>query len=138
VNVLLFHCPTLHLRHAARVALKHLGRLRVAFQLPLEPGRRDDGKTTTVWTAVGANSISISVTNPPPSSVKILNPTFNGTSFSFSFATQVGHTYTAQFTQALNPTNWLTFTNLIGSGSTVQVTDSTLTNAQRYYRVGAQ
>jgi len=32
----------------------------------------------------------------------------------------------------------ITFTNLIGKGSAVQVTDSTLTNSQRFYRVGTQ
>lgn len=88
--------------------------------------------------AKATNSLSISVTNPPPSSVTILNPTHNGTSFSFTFATQVGYTYTAQFTPSLNPISWFTFTNLIGNGSAVQVTDSTLTNSQRFYRVGAQ
>jgi hypothetical protein len=88
--------------------------------------------------AKATNSISISVTNPPPSPVTILNPTFNGNSFSFSFATQIGYIYSGQFTASLNPTNWFTFTNLTGGGSVVQVTDSPLTNSTRYYRVKAQ
>ena len=88
--------------------------------------------------AKATNSISISVTNPPPSPVTILNPTFNGNSFSFSFATQIGYIYSGQFTASLNPTNWFTFTNLTGDGSVVRVTDSPLTNSTRYYRVEAQ
>ena len=89
--------------------------------------------------AEATNSISISVTNPPPPSVvTILNPTLNGSTFSFSFATQTGYNYSAQFTPSLNPISWFTFTNLIGNGSVVQVTDSSLTNSERYYRVGAQ
>jgi len=88
--------------------------------------------------AKATNNISISVTNPPPSPVTILNPTFNGNSFSFSFATQIGYIYSGQFTASLNPTNWFTFTNLTGDGSVVRVTDSPLTNSTRYYRVEAQ
>jgi len=84
------------------------------------------------------NSISINVTNPPPTAVTILNPVFNGSSFSFSFATQVGYTYSGQVTPSLNPISWFTFTNLSGNGSVVQVTDSPLTNSTRYYRVKAQ
>jgi len=84
------------------------------------------------------NSISISVTNPPPTAVTILNPVFNGSSFSFSFATQVGYTYSGQVTPSLNPISWFTFTNLSGNGSVVQVTDSPLANSTRYYRVKAQ
>ena len=79
--------------------------------------------------AKATNNISISVTNPPPSPVTIVNPTFNGSSFSFSFATQIGYIYSGQFTASLNPTNWFTFTNLTGDGSVVRVTDSPLTNS---------
>jgi probable HAF family extracellular repeat protein len=74
----------------------------------------------------------------PPSPITILNPTFNGAGFSFSFATDIGYTYEGQYTTPLSSSNtWLTFTNFSGNGSTVRVTDSTLTNAQRTYRVVA-
>ncbi len=84
------------------------------------------------------NNISITVTSASPTAVTLLNPTFSGGTFSFSFATQTGYTYSAQFTPSLSPISWFTFTNVIGNGSIVQVTDSSLTNSQRYYRVGAQ
>jgi probable HAF family extracellular repeat protein len=71
-----------------------------------------------------------------PSTIAITDPAFQSSSFSFSFATQAGHTYEAQFASLLSPTNsWMTFTNLSGNGLMVRVSDSTLTNTQRYYRV---
>jgi len=85
----------------------------------------------------GTVSVVTAPTNPP-SAVTILNPTFSGSAFSFSFATQVGYNYSGQVTPSLNPVSWSTFTNLIGNGSVVQVTDSNLTDSTRYYRVGAQ
>ena len=88
--------------------------------------------------AKATNSISITVTSSPPAAVTILNPTFTGGAFRFSFATQAGYTYNAQFTPSLSAISWFTFTNVAGNGSVVQVTDSSPTNASRYYRVGAQ
>jgi probable HAF family extracellular repeat protein len=73
-----------------------------------------------------------------PFTIAIIDPTFQGNTFSFSFATEAGRTYEAQFATPLSPTNnWLTFTNLSGNGLMVRVTDSTLTNTQRFYRVVA-
>ena len=87
--------------------------------------------------AKATNSVSISVKNSPLP-VTILSPTLSGNAFSFAFATQVGYTYSGQFTPSLNPVTWFTFTNLSGNGSVVGVTDFSLTNSERYYRVGAQ
>jgi len=83
---------------------------------------------------------TVSVVTAPstPADVKILNPTFSGGAFSFYFTTESGYNYEAQSTPSLNPASWFTFTNLVGNGSMVQVTDSGVTNASRYYRVGAQ
>ena len=88
--------------------------------------------------ATATNSISITVTGSPPSAFTLLNPTVGSGTFRFSFATQTGYTYSAQFTPSLSPVSWFTFTNLIGNGSIMQVTDATLTNGQRCYRVIAQ
>ncbi len=88
--------------------------------------------------AQATNSVSITVTNAPPSAVTILNPTFNSGTFCFSFSTQTGYTYSARFTPSLSPISWFTFTNVTGNGSVVQVTDPSLTNDQRCYRVVAQ
>ena len=85
-----------------------------------------------------SSSVTVTVTgNPPPSAVSILNPSFKAGVFSFSFGTQNGYSYNAQFTLSLNPTNWLSFTNFIGDGSVAQVTDADSTNSRRYYRIEA-
>jgi len=82
--------------------------------------------------------VTVTVTgNSPPSAVTILNPILKGGTFSFSFGTQSGYTYNAQFTLDLNPVSWLPLTNFIGDGSVAQVTDSDSTNSRRYYRVEA-
>src|SRR2546427_4356535 len=85
-----------------------------------------------------SSSVTVTVTgNPPPSAVSILNPSFKAGVFSFSFGTQSGYSYNAQFTLSLNPTNWLSFTNFIGDGSVAQVTDADSTNSRRYSRIEA-
>ena len=84
------------------------------------------------------NTISISVTNAAIAPVIILDPVFQANGFSFSFATQVGLAYEAQFSTLLTPTNnWVTFTNVAGNGSAIRVTDPALTDEQGYYRVVA-
>jgi probable HAF family extracellular repeat protein len=88
--------------------------------------------------STASNSISITVTNSGPSPVTILNPAFADSAFSFSFATDSGFTYEAQYTTPFSFSNsWVSFTNLSGSGSVVRVTNSTLGDAERYYRVSA-
>jgi hypothetical protein len=88
--------------------------------------------------ATATNSVTITVTNPPPLPVVILNPSLKDGTFSFSFKTQTGHVYSAQHTAVLNPSNWLTFTNFLGDGSGLYVTDSNLTNSRGFYRIIAQ
>ncbi|HLH55886.1 MAG TPA: immunoglobulin domain-containing protein [Verrucomicrobiae bacterium] len=75
--------------------------------------------------------------SPPLAGVTIDSVTLNGGKFSLSFSTQTGHSYTVQSSPTLNPASWLTFTNITGNGSPVQVTDSGFTNSSRYYRVAA-
>ena len=62
----------------------------------------------------------------------------NGSAFNFSFLTQAGRAYDVQFTPAIEPPNWQTFTNLTGNGSMALITDPNGTAAQRFYRVGVQ
>ena len=82
------------------------------------------------------NAVTISVTSGTVAPISISNPAFTGSSFSFSFSTQPGIMYQAQFLSQFGVTNsWLTFTNVTGSGSAVRVTDSNLTHAQGFYRV---
>jgi probable HAF family extracellular repeat protein len=79
------------------------------------------------------------LTPAKPRAVTITNAAFSGGTFSFSFGTQLGYTYAAQFATSLSLSNtWLTFTNLTGNDSVARVTDPGATNTQRYYRVVAR
>jgi len=77
--------------------------------------------------------------NSNPPSVVILSPTLRDNSFSFSFTTQAGVSYSGQFASSLQSTNnWVSFTNITGNGSIVRITNSPLSTGQGYYRVVAQ
>jgi len=84
------------------------------------------------------NSISIVVTNAPLQPVTIIAPTVSGTTFSFTFATEPGRTYTVERVEAIPSTNWQTLTNIVGTGSSVTAQDSTIAAPQRFYRVLTQ
>ena len=59
-----------------------------------------------------------------------------GTSMVLSFLTEVGHHYRVERTDVLVPAAWTTVAdNLLGTGTTVQVTDSDgATHPTRFYR----
>ncbi len=92
----------------------------------------NQGATTT------SSPISIAVASPTVSAATLVDPVVSGKQLSFSFPTQSGVNYTAQFTDSLNPINWQTLTNVAGSGGAASITDSNVTQPQRYYRVRAQ
>jgi plastocyanin len=82
------------------------------------------------------NSISITVTNQPLAAVTISNPSFDGSSFRLSFATQTGYTYNSQFSASLSGSgSWVTFNTVAGNGTTVTVTNGLGANVVGYYRV---
>jgi hypothetical protein len=83
-------------------------------------------------------AVTLSGGNLPPMPVTIINPMISESRFSFSFETEVNRTYAVQYTVSLAPTNWLTFTNLAGDGTTAHITDTSAGDSQRFYRVGAQ
>ena len=83
------------------------------------------------------NTISISVTNPPPNTVTLLNPLISGSKFLFSFQTQSGYTYSVLGNTNLATTNWQTLQLFPGSGNSVTVSN-TVSAAQQFYRVSAQ
>jgi hypothetical protein len=63
---------------------------------------------------------STNVIVPP---VWIVYPSKLGNEFSFSFDTQAGKTYRAQYTVSFNPFDWKTFTNVSGTGTRATVTN---------------
>ncbi|MCL4789613.1 MAG: hypothetical protein KJ070_22960 [Verrucomicrobia bacterium] len=103
--------------------------------LPLPPGSPAAPTTVRVEGVVGHFSTYAVVTFQPLGELTITGPEASDGAFSFSFASQAGTNYTVQFTDALQPVNWQTLTNLSGNGGLLQVSDAPLTNAQRFYRV---
>jgi Kelch motif/Galactose oxidase, central domain len=68
--------------------------------------------------------------------VQILTPQLAGSSFSFQFPTASGQSYTVQGNDDLTTTNWVFYTNIIGSGSLYQFqVPVTATPPHRFFRV---
>jgi hypothetical protein len=74
----------------------------------------------------------------PPPPLLLQRPGLSDSFFRFSFASLADQNYAVQFTPSLAPTDWQTFTNLLGTGGTLSVTDQVGTATQRFYRVLAQ
>jgi hypothetical protein len=70
--------------------------------------------------------------------VTLQNPSWTGADFSFSFASQSGHSYEVQYTDALGSRAWQVITTLNGDGSTLTVTNRNVSDTQRFYRVEAK
>ena len=77
-------------------------------------------------------SCSVFCTTPEP--LVLYGEAFSGGTFVFSFDTELNQTYKVQSADSLPSTNWLTITNVLGTGSTVTIPDVG-TNSQRFYRV---
>lgn len=75
---------------------------------------------------------------PPILPVRLVNSGQTEQSFRFSFPSVLNQNYAAQFTPSLNPVAWQTFTNVLGSGATLSITDQVGTATQRFYRVLSQ
>ncbi len=77
---------------------------------------------------------------PPPLGlpVQLYNPGQAANTFTFSFQSQPSYSYAAQFTPSLSPLAWQTFTNVVGNGGTLSVTDIVNSATQRFYRVLTQ
>jgi hypothetical protein len=68
-------------------------------------------------------------------SVTLLNPAWEGVAFTFSFVSQSGRTYEAQFSDGLDPGDWRLLETLTGNGSTLTVTNAGPASGQGFYRV---
>jgi len=84
--------------------------------------------------AYSAGGVLLNVTGPVP--VEILSSQRVGTNFVFQFATASGQSYTVQQNDDLATTNWVFYTNLIGTGSAIQLqAPATGTPAKRFFRI---
>jgi uncharacterized repeat protein (TIGR03803 family) len=77
------------------------------------------------------NGTVFKVAPPPP----ILSPRLSAGNFLFSFQAFAGASYTVQQNTNLAGTNWIAFTNILGSGTVTQLTLPTTNAAQLFFRV---
>jgi hypothetical protein len=61
-----------------------------------------------------------------------------GHTFSVSVTTVIGLNYTLQYKNAFTDAGWTAVQTLAGTGGTITLTDTTATNAMRFYRLVIQ
>jgi subtilisin family serine protease len=71
----------------------------------------------------------------PPAPVIVEDPRWDGNHFTFSFLSRDGAPYSIQFASSLTASAWQTFTNVIGSGALMTISDPNSTDTARFYRV---
>lgn len=70
----------------------------------------------------------------PDSTLRLLNPHRNGSTFSVSVATETGGTYRLQYRNSLSD-NWTSLPSVTGNGTTQTLSDTPATAQQRFYRI---
>ncbi len=97
-------------------------------------------RTLTLYDLVYGNVTlqSASLQSSAPPGLYISNPAMIGSGFMFSFPTQSGTNYTVQCAYSLPATNWLSVTNLIGTGGIVSVTNQAGAAWPKFYRIKRQ
>ncbi len=68
----------------------------------------------------------------------VFAPTKVGTNFLFSFQTEPGETYTAQYVNSLSALNWQSLPSVVGDGTVKTITNSAPGVTQRFYRINQQ
>ena len=91
---------------------------------------------TAVATAAGVSSTSsvVNITVVGPTAVSLGSPAVNGGSFSFSYSADPGLTYVIE--RSSNLVDWLPISTNTPSSSPALFSDSLVSDASRYYRVG--
>lgn len=67
--------------------------------------------------------------------IRITHPVRIGNDFVLSFNSEIGSTYTVEYSSALPATGWHNLVTVPGNGSIVTVTNQNVPDAQRFYRV---
>ncbi|MDB6124128.1 MAG: hypothetical protein JWQ71_3121 [Pedosphaera sp.] len=100
---------------------------------------RNDGTAILINDPNNANSIkAFQAVGSGVTPVNIVNPAHSGSSSSFNFLTQVGHTHFVEYKNTLNDVIWTPLKTISGTGSVTNVTDNTATVNTRFYRVRTQ
>lgn len=73
-----------------------------------------------------------------PPSLELVNPAWTNNTFSVNLQSQLGLSYTLQSSTLLAPPTWTVVQSMQGTGGTLTLTDSSASDAQRFYRVQAQ
>ena len=76
----------------------------------------------------------VTVNSPPV----ILNPRYVNGSFIVTVRTTAAQTFYLESTDSLLPTSWVTQASVAGDGTLHDLTDTTATTPQRFYRIRAQ
>ncbi|MDB6018165.1 MAG: hypothetical protein JWR19_2654 [Pedosphaera sp.] len=94
------------------------------------------GLTNVAAIASGQNHcLAILGNGPQPAIVPFTNPNAGSNSFSVSVPSQRGHVYWLEGKTSLTDPNWTPLPLAAGNGGMLTLTDSTATNALRFYRV---
>jgi hypothetical protein len=83
-------------------------------------------------TSVGAVTVNLCAS---AAGVRIVSPTYTGTTFSGSFQSEAGVTYEAQYKNSLSDASWTTFQTIPGDGTVKTFTDNGPLPATRFYQV---
>ena len=86
----------------------------------------------------GFNFVTSSVVNLTIAAQPTITNSLSGSTLSLSFASEIGPKYVVEWKGALTNGAWNQLATNSGTGSPITVSDSTLTDAQRYYRVRMQ
>ncbi len=103
-------------------------------------GRFQWGYTIAQPLAAGSSGSRFSIQGgfwigPAPIRPVIFAPAKSGGNFIFSFQTELGKTYAAQYVDSLTTSNWQSLTPISGDGTAKTVTNSASGAAQRFYRI---
>ncbi len=75
------------------------------------------------------------ITNHPAGPVTLFNPRWVGSSFAFSFLSQMGAAYSVEYAPSPAPANWQALATVNGDGTPLNITNANPSSAARFYRV---
>ena len=68
----------------------------------------------------------------------IKNLSYSAGKFGFSVPTEIGPTYSVEYTHSLDGPSWQSLTNILGAGALAEVVDPGATDTNRFYRIRLQ
>jgi alpha-tubulin suppressor-like RCC1 family protein len=94
------------------------------------------GLTNVIAIAAGTyESMALIGNGPPVTSVYLSAPGFKTNAFNISLPSQNGRVYVLQYKKSFSDTNWTSLPLVPGDGHSLNLTDLSATNSQRFYRV---